>query len=695
MNRYTQLVPKGALRLNLLLLTLFVCKVSTWGQTGSNFSELSIEQLAQLPIVETSKSDYQLFDAPNGSFVFNSEAIENLPVDSIPELLRYAPGTHIMRASNGAWGLGIRGMNSRFLGRSLYTVDEQTQYGTIFNGLFGSDHDLLLDDVAAVEVVFGPGGTLWGTNAANGRVNVLLKSVFETEGTALKTRIGTKNRSADARHGWLINENSGARVWAKKSDRKSPTDSYDETWKSDRAGIRYEYRPGSKDLLSVSAETYNSELGTARDLLDPNTGVPYLIQGPEDQSGFGAQIKWTRQENPDNASSFRAWINSTEFRSLYADYDLELLGMELRRFYSPSESHKFVFAAGMASDGQTLIDSDEATFIDDYSKRTTNGHFGGEYTFKPDPDALEFNLGLSGSYDSQSDSVATLPSLRLFASPTENSRAWISYSSSSRAMPTGIGALSEFQQGYLQARPISIPTPGGIIEFDTHRVNIVWQDSLVENERLDALEFGYRINQANGGSLSVTAFVNQYQNVFGLRDFKLTPIMAEVSPYILNEVTLENIADGYSTGLEISKNWFISDNQDFIFNYSYITESFDAFDSFQSNIDRMPVLQRDMASLNNNVPHHHASLWYAYSLDEWRFDLGLRYNSQFDGQRSRQGESLQSDIRLSWKNQQGLKISIVGRNLLSPETDETVLKTYIGRGSEVPREAYLEADLQF
>ncbi|MDQ8186043.1 TonB-dependent receptor [Pelagicoccus sp. SDUM812002] len=662
----------------------------------SEFADLSLEELANTPVIESSKSGFQLFDAPNGAFVFDEEAIDNLPVDSIPEMLRYAPGTHIMRSSNGAWGLGIRGMNSRFLSRALFTVDEQSQYGTVFNGLFGSDHDLLLDDVSSVEVVYGPGRALWGTNAANGRVNVILKSVFETEGTAIKTRFGSLNRSVEGRHGWLIDEDSGMRVWAKSSDRQSAASVHSDEWSTQRVGVRYEKRPGGENLLSVSAEYFNSNLEFARAVLDAETGYPEILTGPEAQSGFNAQVKWTHEEDKNNGYSIRGWLGSTEFRSLYSNYDFELIGMEARALYSPSEKHRFVLAAGLVTGDHELIDSEETIFTSDGKEPNTTAHFGGEYTLTMEPQRLEISTGLSGSYDSYSDHVEMLPSARMLYRLSEESRLWLAYSSSSRAVPSGLTSVADMKNGYLGVDPFVISTPFGDFDIDTQLLNLTHQGLELKSERLDAFELGYRTQFRYGGSLVVTGFVNEYENILGFRDFAITPILSVERPYLLNQMVLDNLATGRSYGLEVSRDWALSEKSRIVANYSIIKDRFESAPRFAPNIDNLPTLQAELDTLADNVPKHQASLWFSHKAsDDWRMDLGLRYNTGYRSPRSHQGSSTQSDLRLTWTPSNTVRVSIVGRNLLDPTTNETYLKDYIGTGSESKREAYLELNLEF
>ncbi|MDQ8179376.1 TonB-dependent receptor [Pelagicoccus sp. SDUM812005] len=678
------------------LAALALSSIASVSLTANDFSGLSLEELASMPVIESSKSGFQLFDAPNGAFVFDEEAIQNLPVDSIPEMLRYAPGVHIMRSSNGAWGLGVRGMNSRFFSRALFTVDEQSQNSTLFNGLFGSDHDLLLDDVASVEVVYGPGGSLWGTNAANGRVNVILKSVFETEGTVLKTRVGNLNRSTEGRHGWLIDQNSGIRVWAKHSERQSAADLLSDAWTTSRAGIRYEKRPNSGNLISLSAEYFDSELGFSRSVLDPETGYPETLVAPETQSGFNTQLKWTHHEDRDNGFSLRGWVGSTDFRSLYANYDFSLGGLEFRSLISPSERHKFVLSAGVVLDDETLFDSEETSFLDDYTPRKTTAHLGGEYTLTLSPQKLELTAGLSASYDSYTDHVEPLPSARLLYRLNDASRIWLAYSSSSRAVPSGITSIESMKNGYLGLEPFVIPTPYGDFTIDTQLLNLTNQGIELKSERLDAIEIGYRSQYQAGGSLVVTAFLNEYADIIGFRDFNMIPVLAVADPYLLNQMVIDNLATGRSYGLEFSRDLVLGERSKLLLNYSYIGDRFEPAERFAANIQNLPTLQAELETLSNNVPTHQASLWYSQSFTaEWQADLGLRYKSGYASPRSNQEQSMQGDLRLTWQPNEQFRLSLVGRNLLDPQVDETYLKDYIGIGSEIKREAYLEMNLEF
>ncbi|EDY80594.1 TonB-dependent receptor domain protein [Verrucomicrobiia bacterium DG1235] len=654
-------------------------------------SDLSLEELGDFPVVQSAKGKKRLFDAPAGAFVFDEKAIENLPVDSIPEMLRYAPGVHIMRSSNGNWGLGIRGMNSRFLSRALLTVDDQSLYGTLFAGLFGSDHDLLIDDVASVEVVYGPGGSLWGPNSANGRVNVIKKSAFETEGSVLRARVGTQNRSVEGRHGWSINEKTAARVYARYNDRQSNENPvFDDDWETKRAGFQYDTRPSSSDLVSISAEIFESELGSARTILLPETGAISTLDQNELHDGLNAQAKWTRQFDSENGFNIRAWIGSTNFESSWSNYEIGIVGIEGRARFRLSDRQKIVFTTGITVDEEELIDSEFITFQADYNHNNTTAHAGGEYTHTLIPDRLDLSIGMSGNYDTYSGEIAPLPSARMLFKPNESERFWLSYSRSTRSVPSGLNDVEYMYNGYTPIPPTPIPTPFGTFIVENQLV-VTTRTPQIENENLDTFEAGYRKQFSNKGSFVLSGFYNKYDNLLGAQDFGVTPVLTVPNPYLLTPIVVSNIAKGESYGLEASLKWDLNESQNFTLNYSAISDSFSNKLPPGTPPEYYPVIASEVDTLSNNVPNQMASLWYSTRFSRnWSADLGLRYTEGFNSIRTNQADIFQSDVRLSWSSSERLKISLVGRNLLNPTTDETSLKDSFGQSTELKREAYIE-----
>lgn len=655
---------------------------------SAEFADYSIEQLSNVPVVMSAKKDARLFDAPTGAYVFDEDAIANLPVDSIPEMLRYAPGVHILRSTNGSWGIGIRGRNSRFFNRVQFNVDDQSVYGNLTGGFFGVQHDLPLEDVASIEVVYGPGGGMWGSNSANGRVNVVMKSAFETEGSYLKTQYGTHNKAVSSRYGWSLNDKTSARVYLKMNHREeSDSEIFNDDWDRKRAGFQIDTRPSFKDLFSFSAEAYESTLGFARSNFSLDTGDSSVFLGEEIHEGYNGQFKWTRQTDSENGFTLRTWGGVNK----YDIYDYWNTGIEGRLIASLSDNQSIVVTAGGAFNDFKTADSNFLKFQEESESRVSSVHSGAEYTYTPNGGKIDLVIGFNGSDDSQMKNPVWLPSAKLTYRLSNKDRLWASFTQSSKPAPAGFSDLKMLLLDATSIDPIDIQTPYGLISIDQVVSYVEFLKGL-ENEDSDAFQLGYRREFNNSSSLVVNAFYYKYHNVFGGMDLSFTPVLFAPKPYARMNIGVSNIADGDSYGFETSYDLIFNSAFSSTLNYAYIQDEFEpTILPAGASLENFPGLANDLDKLNKNVPEHNATIWLKTQVnDKIRADICFRYTSSYSNTTDNQPSIFQSDIRFSWEPQKNIKASIVGRNLLDSKTSEDSLADNFGYGTEQEREVYFE-----
>lgn len=682
----------------LCLLTIFLGWTgAVRAQSVPTSTDWSIEALGEMPVVESSKQPERLFEVPASAYVFDAEAISYLPVDSIPEMLRYAPGVHIQRASSGMWGMGIRGMNSRFLGRTLFTVDEQNIYSTLYAGLFGSQHDLLLDDVASIEVVYGPGGGLWGMNAVNGMVNVILKSAFETEGGVARLQYGSHQQAASFRQGWAVSDRTSARVFAKlgqRDDSGSPL--FEDDWKTARVGFQLDSRRTSRDLLTLSGEAYFSDLGQGRYLGDFSTGAITMDQTHERQRGLNAQAKWTRQVDAENGFTLRSFVGYTDFEASYVKFDLGSAGAEFRGRKTFSDRHRTVVSASLTTTWDELDNTETTRFFDGYDRQSVTAQAGFEHTWTVVPERLEWSAGLNALYCSTIETFDLLPSTRLLWRPSDDVRLWFSYGRAVRSVPSGMNDVEEILFNVSRISPISIPTPMGNLVVD-RQFTLGGRAPEIDNERLDAFELGYRHRLGDQWSVRVQLFHYRYEGIYTSYSASTQPgfVLTVPQPYLLNDLYVTNVTDGYSTGVEGGLEYQFSPRFGLTLNYAWLEDHFKPIVSSPSPYVQGSI-ERTTEIVDNNVPRHLVSIWLRGEFAKgWRADLGLRYSAAYGNIAATQPEVFQLDARLSWQVSEKLRLSLLGRNLLAPKTDERALKDLITLPVEIPREWSLELRYAF
>ena len=149
--------------------------------------------------------------------LITTEDIRRSGATSIPELLRLVPGLDVARFNPGSWAISARGFNSTAANKLLVLIDGRTVYSPLFSGTFWEVQDLVLEDIARIEVVRGPGAALWGANAVNGIINIITKSAHQTKNTLTVLNGGGADDLAvgSLRTGGGINPNTSYRVFGK------------------------------------------------------------------------------------------------------------------------------------------------------------------------------------------------------------------------------------------------------------------------------------------------------------------------------------------------------------------------------------------------------------------------------------------------------------------------------------------------
>src|SRR6267378_2219669 len=180
-----------------------------------NLKQLSLEQLGNLEVTTASKEPEQVWRTPAAIYVITQEDIRRSGATSIPEVLRLAPGVEVARIDAVKWSIGIRGFGSRLSRAVLVVIDGRTVYSPLYAGVFWEVQDTLMEDVDRIEVIRGPGATIWGPNAVNGVINIITKKAKDTRGGLVTTGGGNEQRFLDFRYGAGNGSSINYRVYGK------------------------------------------------------------------------------------------------------------------------------------------------------------------------------------------------------------------------------------------------------------------------------------------------------------------------------------------------------------------------------------------------------------------------------------------------------------------------------------------------
>src|SRR6202158_127293 len=158
-----------------------------------NLKQVSLEELGQIEVTTASKVPVKATRTPAAIYVITQEDIRRAGATSIPEALRMAPGVEVARVDSNTWSLGVRGFESTLSRSVLVLIDGRSVYTPLFAGVYWQVQDTLLEDIDRIEIIRGPGGTIWGANAVNAVINIITKGAQDTTGGLVSAGGGGHN----------------------------------------------------------------------------------------------------------------------------------------------------------------------------------------------------------------------------------------------------------------------------------------------------------------------------------------------------------------------------------------------------------------------------------------------------------------------------------------------------------------------
>src|SRR5689334_17544635 len=227
--------------------------------------QLSLEELSKIEVTTPSKQPQPAFRTAMAIYVITGEDIRRSGVTTIPEALRLAPGVEVARIDASKWAIGIRGFGSRLSRSELVLIDGRSVYTPLFAGTYWEVQDTLLQDIDRIEVIRGPGGTIWGPNAVNGVINIITKSTKDTQGAFASVGGGsTEQGIARFRYGGGNRKGLTYRVYAKAFTRGPEyhfdRDNFDD-WRGAQTGFRMDWTRKDRDLFTLQGDLYREAAG--------------------------------------------------------------------------------------------------------------------------------------------------------------------------------------------------------------------------------------------------------------------------------------------------------------------------------------------------------------------------------------------------------------------------------------------------
>jgi len=223
-----------------------------------NLKHVSLEELGQIEVTTASKVPVKATRTPAAIYVITQEDIRRSGATSIPEALRMAPGVEVARVDSNTWSLGVRGFESALSRSVLVLIDGRSVYTPLFAGVYWQVQDTLLEDIERIEVIRGPGGTIWGANAVNAVINIITKRAQETHGTLVSTGGGNIDQGfVNIRYGAGNGKGFNYRIYGKSFTRGPefhPDHQQFDDWRMGQTGFRTDWDVHNRDRLTLQGD---------------------------------------------------------------------------------------------------------------------------------------------------------------------------------------------------------------------------------------------------------------------------------------------------------------------------------------------------------------------------------------------------------------------------------------------------------
>ena len=489
--------------------------------SGEALKKLSIEQLMNLQVTSVSKRPERLSQTASAIQVITQEDIRRSGASSLAEALRLATNLQVAQVDSRQWAISARGFNSTTANKLLVLIDGRTVYTPLFSGVFWDVQEVPLQDIDRIEVISGPGATLWGANAVNGVINVITKDAKDTQGLLLSGGGGTEQHGfGTVRYGAALGSRVRARIYGRGFDRDATmrTNGQDaaDDWYLGQGGFRMDWEASSASRATLQGDLYDGRIS------QPSPGADIAV------SGGNVTAKWSRTISGKSSLAGQLYYDRThrDIPGLFAE-DLDTYDVDLQHGTRLGARHDVVWGLGYRLINDRIVNSSFLAFLPAHvARQWFTGFVQDEIALVPN--RLHVALGTKLEHNDYTG-FEIQPSGRVNWRLSPSGTLWAAVS---RALRTP----SRIDRELFVRIPPATFLAGG--------------PGFHSEEEL-AYELGYR-HQQGSLALSVATFYSRYH---GLRSLE----QVYVNPLAPDTVVIGNGQDGESYGAELTADYRVTD----------------------------------------------------------------------------------------------------------------------------------------
>lgn len=632
-----------------------------------SLAEGDVEQLSQVKVVApalqevvstVSRQKSTVGKSPAAVFVITNEMIRRSSARSIPEVLRMVPGVQVHRIDASKWAISIRGFSGRFANKLLVQIDGRSVYTPLFAGVFWDVQDVLLEDVERIEIIRGPGATVWGANAVNGVINVITKKAKDTQGVFVEAGGGSERGFTSARGGGEVGDNGWYRVYGKWFERDAgngqgvnPADD----WRMQRGGGRMDWELGDGTSFTLQGDYYEGASGVRGTVPVALPTGTRTLNHDERTKGGNVLARLAQTIDDDTSWSLQTYFYYThrEFTVIGLQEDRDTIDVDFQFRSSPWEDHSVICGVGYRYNQDDLQNT---PFFIGFSPAERDydlisGFIQDEVTLIDE--TLTFTAGSKFEHNDFTG-FEFQPSVRLLWTPDETRSIW---AAASRAVRTPSRVDDD---GRVTISPI---VPPGLYP-------VVMGNRGNKSEDLVAYEAGYREQVTEAFAFDASVFFHDYNDYASTTNLAPTFQLPEgaVLPVVIGN---ENSAQSY--GVEMTSSWQITPWWRTFGSYTFLRT----------------------VGLETHDPHNRLYLQSSWDVTEdLEFDAIVRYVDAVPNSNVQNYAVM--DLRLGWTPAEGMEVFVVGRNLLDRDHPEYFADPNLATAATlVRREVFAGINLRF
>ncbi len=620
-------------------------------------TQLTLDELMNIEVTIVSRQPSTVANAAAAVYVITQEDIQRSGATLLPELFRMVPGMNVARIDNNKWAVGVRGFNDRFNGKLLVQVDGRTVYNPLSSGVYWDAVDYPLDDIERIEIIRGPGASVWGANAVNGVINIISKRASNTQGGALNLRVGSEERGfVSFRYGGKLNERALYRAYGKaflRDKQFSLLGDSNDAWRTGGGGLRIDWTKSDSDTITLQGDI--SRAVAQRKDFRPQSAPPFSFTNVEDETSISANVLFRWSGDLRNNSKWTVQGYWDRFKRIgsrgFVDLRFDTLDLDAQHGLEIGKRNHIVYGVGYryidAFLGPSTTDNGFAVSFPDPDRRT---HLFSAF-FQDQIAVVENKVLLTVGSKIEHNSFTGFehqPTVRLLLAPSNRQSTWLAVSRALRT-PT----MSEDGIGSRQL-PSFPPTLGGAPVFPRLNGNREF-----ESEKLLAYEAGYRIQPGAIATLDAAIFYNKYAD---LRVVNPLPLIAgAVSGTFDLPLTFQNRMNARTYGGEFGISLQPAPSLRFKGAYSFL----------RMNLTPDFGLPSSVEEPEGQSPRHQIYLRSSWSLPKnLELTLAGRFVDRLPAFTPAVRSYYAADAGLTWRVAENFEFALNGQNLLADHHQE-------------------------